>query len=303
MRSYGRWLLLGLWLLPAGILAQPAPAEPEVFVQWYPEQPGRGDPLVVEVRLEGEGAADWKIGATFLKHRLAFFPWGEQQRALAPIAVTTEAGTHPLQVVLTRGEGEARQTLERTVGVPVAEVEFEQSTLRVSPRFTSPPKQARARIRRERALIKKAWRKQSDQRLWRGAFQRPMTTEVTGVFGTERVFNDKVESRHLGLDLDGKTGDPIQAVAGGRVVLAGHLFYTGRCVFIDHGLGLFSVYFHMSELKVAEGDRVEKGQVIGLVGRSGRVTGPHLHFGAKLQGVYVRPSTLFALPLGDDPGA
>ena len=284
----------------ATAVATPEESAPEVVVRWFPEQPTRGDPLVVEVRAEG----GWKIGGTFLEHRLRFFDWNEAEhsrRALTPISVRTAAGTHPLEIVLTRGAGKDRETVQRTVGVPVAEVEFEQSELRVNPRFTSPPKKALARIRKERARIKKAWRKTLPRRLWRGSFQRPMETEETGSFGTERVFNDKVASRHLGLDLDGNTGDRIRATARGRVVLAGHLFYTGRCVFIDHGLGLFSVYFHLSELKVKEGQWVQKGDVIGLVGRSGRVTGPHLHFGAKLQGVYLRPTTLFELPLEDDP--
>ncbi len=298
------WLPLSLLLLsgfsptaqaqaPEGEVRVEGPA---LVVRWFPEQPARGDPLVVEVR----APKGWKVGATFLSHRLRFFPWGETRRALAPISVTTRPGTHPLAIILTRGGGKDREVVQRIVRVPVADAEFERSELRVNPRFTSPPKEARVRIRKERARIKKAWRKTLPRRLWRGEFQRPMTTEKTGTFGTERVFNDRVASRHLGLDLDGKTGDRIRATARGRVVLAGHLFYTGRCVFIDHGLGLFSVYFHLSKLEVKEGQWVDKGQVIGRVGRSGRVTGPHLHFGAKLMGVYVKPTSLFELDLADE---
>lgn len=141
-----------------------------------------------------------------------------------------------------------------------------------------------------------------EERRWRGTFHRPTETVETSPFGTLRTYNQRdKKNRHLGLDLDGKTGDPIQAIAAGRVALVQDRYYSGGTVVLDHGQGLVSMYFHMSAFDVEEGQLVEKGQLLGKVGKSGRVTGPHLHLSVKLDGIYTDPKSLLALPLDDDP--
>lgn len=288
-----RSLLVGslLLLLPAAAVA----AEPPARITWQPEAPRQGDPLLLEVR--PKTPAD-RVTGTFLGHTLVFEPWGEGVfRALAPISVKVAPGAHRLEVVLHRGRRVRRDRRQ----VTVAGAEFPESRLSVNPRFTRPPKKARARIRRDRRHIRAAWRRGRSGRLWRGAFRRPIDSEKTGEFGTQRTFNGKVRSRHLGLDLDADVGDPVHAAGRGRVVLAEDLYYSGNSVFVDHGDGLFTVYFHLSELVVAPGDAVEAGDLLGKAGRTGRVTGPHLHFGVKLDGTYVSPETLLALDFGPDP--
>jgi murein DD-endopeptidase MepM/ murein hydrolase activator NlpD len=115
-----------------------------------------------------------------------------------------------------------------------------------------------------------------------GPFVRPVPGEPTSIFGTRRIFNGKPRSPHPGLDLRAAEGTEVRASGPGKVVIAQDLYYSGNIVILDHGGGLFTLYAHLSELRVAEGDAIAAGQTIGLSGSTGRVTGPHLHWGAKI---------------------
>ena len=118
---------------------------------------------------------------------------------------------------------------------------------------------------------------------------------MTSEFGTGRMFTGEVTSRHLGVDFRGATGAPIRAANRGVVVLVDTFFLAGRCVYIDHGGGVTTGYFHMSKQLVAVGDTVARGQTIGLVGSTGRVTGPHLHWAARYGALTVNPLGLLTL--------
>jgi len=172
---------------------------------------------------------------------------------------------------------------------------FSETQLHVAPKYTrKPPPRVAAESRR----IQEAWRQSNAGWFWDEPFSAPVATRITSAFGTQRVFNGKLESRHLGVDLDGEVGTPVVAANAGRVTLtANNFFYTGNAVFIDHGDQLFSVYFHLSQANVREGQMVNRGQRIGTMGRTGRVTGPHLHFGVKLDGIDVDPFELIGLEL------
>ncbi|MEO0815131.1 MAG: M23 family metallopeptidase, partial [Myxococcota bacterium] len=127
------------------------------------------------------------------------------------------------------------------------------------------------------------------------AFEIPRLDEITSPFGVRRVFNKVLQSQHRGLDIDGRIGTEIRAANDGVVVLAArNFFYVGNAVFLHHGQQLYSMYFHLSTLDVDTGDRVKRGQLIGAVGRTGRVTGPHLHFSVKLRGFYIDPVDVMA---------
>ena len=129
-------------------------------------------------------------------------------------------------------------------------------------------------------------------------FTRPIPdTEISTEFGVKRIMNKKKTSVHRGMDFRGATGTPVKALNAGKVVLADDLFYGGNTLIIDHGMGLYSVYMHLSKINVAHGSRVGKGQLVGLVGSSGRATGPHLHLSVKLNGISVNPESLFKLKL------
>lgn len=169
--------------------------------------------------------------------------------------------------------------------------------LRADERFTPPPDSAlQARIDRERALFLEAARRAHEvPRLWKGAFIRPRTGRVTSVFGSGRQVNGVWRSRHSGLDIAGRKGAPVRVSNRGVVALVDDFFYGGISVFVHHGDGIMTVYHHLSRALVAVGDTVERGQIIGRVGATGRVTGPHLHWGAQYGAVSFDPADLLKL--------
>jgi murein DD-endopeptidase MepM/ murein hydrolase activator NlpD len=126
-------------------------------------------------------------------------------------------------------------------------------------------------------------------------FIAPMESKITSSFGKARVYNDTLNGYHSGTDYRAKVGTPIKATNDGIVVLAKDRFYSGGTVILDHGHGIYTCYYHMSDFSVKNGDRVNKSDVIGLSGDSGRVTGPHLHFSARVGGEQVDPLQLIEL--------
>lgn len=138
---------------------------------------------------------------------------------------------------------------------------------------------------------------QIGSKMWADAFVYPLSTEVSSPFGAKRIINKKTNSIHRGIDMRAKTSDPVKAVNAGKVALAEELFFGGNTIIIDHGLNIFSIYMHLSELKVKAGDAVALGQVVGLAGSTGRSSGPHLHFGVKVNSVSVNPASFLGLGL------
>lgn len=164
--------------------------------------------------------------------------------------------------------------------------------LTVNKKYVNPPASERERIENDRAKVRKALGMQLPEKLWETPFQRPVPGSVSSLFGMKRVFNGQPRSVHRGLDLRGAQGTPIHAVADGEVALVDNLYYSGNTVYLNHGDGVFTAYLHMSEPKVKPGQRVSRGDVIGLVGATGRVTGPHLHLSLIVQGQSVDPQPL-----------
>ena len=147
-----------------------------------------------------------------------------------------------------------------------------------------PPKETLVRIEEDQVIKKRVFATTLPEPRWTGSFQPPAKAEVSGVFGSARVFNGVKKSQHTGLDFRVTTGTPVSATNNGMVILAQNLYFEGNCVIIDHGQGLLTLYLHLSEFKVKEGDAVEKGQIIGLSGGTGRATAPHLHFAVRWRG-------------------
>jgi murein DD-endopeptidase MepM/ murein hydrolase activator NlpD len=169
-----------------------------------------------------------------------------------------------------------------TRAVTIAEREFPEERLGVAPKYVEPPKEAQERLARERAELEAVYATRRPVPPPGSPFLRPVDGDQTSVFGTRRVFNGKPRSPHSGLDLRAASGTPVKSSGAGLVTLAMDLYYSGNTVIVDHGGGLFTIYAHLSKLQVRPGDRVRPGQVIGLSGATGRVTGPHLHWGAKI---------------------
>jgi murein DD-endopeptidase MepM/ murein hydrolase activator NlpD len=171
------------------------------------------------------------------------------------------------------------------------------SRLKVDPKFTRRMDEAtEARIEHDNELAREAGHEaQNTPKLWTLPFARPRPSKVTSRFGSGRVFNGRVSSSHLGIDYRGAAGDPIFAANRGVVAVVDSFFLAGNVVYIDHGDGLMTGYFHMTKQEVAVGDTVERGQEIGLVGATGRVTGPHLHWSARYGALTIDPGDLLAL--------
>jgi murein DD-endopeptidase MepM/ murein hydrolase activator NlpD len=184
----------------------------------------------------------------------------------------------------------------------VASGRFLIQRLSVDPRYVEVPKEELERVKTDQTRVAEAYRHGSAVRLWT-SFTRPLETRSNGNFGARRVYNEKTRSFHAGLDIAAAEGTPVAAAGDGRVVLAGDLYFSGGTVLLDHGAGLFTQYFHLSRIDVKEGDAVVKGARLGASGHTGRVTGPHLHWGARLLGARVNPEDLLALPVWPLPGA
>jgi hypothetical protein len=169
----------------------------------------------------------------------------------------------------------------RTLTVPKEFVDLDEPTLE--------------RVKKENIVMYALWHAAPLPALWSGPFSMPLDGEVIGDFGVKSIINDQPRAPHTGVDLRAETGTPIKAANHGRVVLVADHFFTGLTVVLDHGGGIQSMYFHLDQILVETGQIVSKGEVLGLVGSTGRATGPHLHFGVRVNGTAVDPLSLIAL--------
>jgi murein DD-endopeptidase MepM/ murein hydrolase activator NlpD len=214
-------------------------------------------------------------------------------------AVPVDADSARATVYVERRTGVV-DTMMVVVSVPPPEP-AKESTLAVDQRFTRPlDARTQARIARENQLARTVARRAHDSPpRWTEAFAKPRDARVTSQFGTGRMFNGVVASRHLGVDFSGAVGTEVRAANRGVVALVDTFFLAGRLVYVDHGGGVMTGYFHLSKPLVSVGDTVAKGQRIGLVGATGRVTGPHLHWTARYGALTVNPLDLIDLPVAD----
>lgn len=207
-----------------------------------------------------------------------------QFHALLGIDLDTRIGTYDASV--TAG---TTHTTERLV---VTRRAFPTRRLTVNPDLVHPPADEQARVDREAQHLHEIWDHPAPQRLWTMPFERPVPDEANSAFGTRSIYNGEPRPPHTGADFLSPTGRPVKAPNAGRVVLADPQYFSGNTVIIDHGLGLFSILAHLSQIDVKVGDVVTAGQVIGKVGATGRVTGPHLHWGVRLNNARVDPLSL-----------
>jgi len=182
-----------------------------------------------------------------------------------------------------------------TVTVNVKAVKFPVQHLQVAEQYVELSPENTERALREAKELEEIHNTITPEALWREPFVVPIPGGVGSSFGKRRVFNGESRNPHAGADLKATTGTPIRSTNRGRVVLAKGLFFTGNTVIVDHGLGIYTLYAHLSRMNVKEGEIVERAKVIGLAGATGRVTGPHLHWGAKVQNTRVDPFSLINL--------
>ncbi len=178
--------------------------------------------------------------------------------------------------------------------LPISATEWNiQNITGVPPRKVNPSDGDLVAINKENTLLKQALKTNNNETSWQQGFITPVEGRISGEFGGQRIMNKVPKSPHRGMDIAAKEGTPVKSAAKGKVVLAyPNLFYSGNVVVIDHGFGLQTIYAHLKEIKVKLGDEVAQGDVIGLVGKTGRATGPHLHFGASLRNLRFNPKSL-----------
>jgi murein DD-endopeptidase MepM/ murein hydrolase activator NlpD len=290
-----RGLLLFLPLVPllsGPPLAQPAPSQDALTVTFTQPGPGvvlrPGDVVRVEVR---SAKALGRIEGTAFQRPIALMIASDARTAtgLIGMAAETAAGAYHVDI---HGETATGERVDASRTLTVAKALFRSQRLRVDPRFVEPPREALPRIANERERIGALSHAIDRERPWQAPFGPPLDTPVSEPFGVRRTFNGELASQHRGVDLKGAMGTPIAAPGAGRVVLADDLYYTGNTVVIDHGYGVVSLLAHMSRVLVKEGQLVDPGAIVGEVGATGRVTGPHLHWSAWVGGVSIDPLSL-----------
>jgi len=213
---------------------------------------------------------------------------GDAWTAMIGIDLDTKPGTYPVDVE----SGSGSDVIDGTYELKVLPRVFRTRRLTVNEAFVTPPKSEEARIESEAALLAATWRSSATARLWATAFVRPVSQAANSAFGTRSIFNGKPRNSHGGADFLSPAGTPIHAPNGGRIAVARSLYFSGNTVIIDHGLGVFSTLAHLSRIDVQEGEMVTAGQSIGLVGATGRVTGPHLHWAVRIADARVDPLSL-----------
>ena len=214
-----------------------------------------------------------------------------QWRVLIGIDLDVAPGRHAVVVTATSSAG----PVESTYQLVVLPKKFPTRRLTVDEAFVNPPSSAAPRIAAEVKEQQAIWEASARSRLWSAPFVRPVAEAANSAFGTRSVFNGQPRSAHGGADFQSPAGTPVKAPNAGRVALAKNLYFSGNTVIIDHGLGVFSFLAHLSRIDVAAGHSVVPGEIVGLVGATGRVTGPHLHWTVRVSGARVDPLALLAL--------
>ncbi len=252
-------------------------------------QPGE----VVLLRVSAPAALSEVSGEAFGKPLLFFQANPGEWLALAGIDLAAKPAEH--SVSIEAGIVSGSEPLRAAIDLDVQPKSFPTRRLKVDSKYVDPPAETQQRIQEESRILRRIFRTVTAERLWKGAFVRPVPGRANSSFGKRSILNGKARSPHSGTDFQAARGTPVQAPNRGRVVLAKDLYFSGNTVILDHGLGLYSYFAHLSEFRVEEGLAVSIGDVLGLVGATGRVTGPHLHWSVRLNGARVDPLSLMAV--------
>jgi len=278
-------------VFPVELFSNPPPTPNGLDGQYSGRQ---GQVLVVKVKGEEQAT---EVKGTFLSRTIPFFrefrpgePAGHI--GLLGIDMQDDPGTYELAVEVKQGE----QAKQLSFNVLVAKEKFAVEHLTLPKGKVDLDEKSVARWKAEQQLVQQALAENSRLKLWHSNFVEPVNGKRTGIFGSVRIMNGKPRNPHNGEDIGAPMGADVVASNDGVVRLTVDHVFSGKGVFIDHGLGFYTMYFHLSDVLVKDGDLVAAGQIIGKVGATGRATGPHLHWGVKLNGARVNPYSLLDLP-------
>jgi biotin carboxyl carrier protein len=291
-----RYRSLFVLFLSAFFAASPALAQKESAIRnvfWQPNDLQNGSVVFFGVELNRDAT---RVTGKFLGKNLAFFKAIDRPRtwySLAGVDIETVPAGYDLAVVATVNGRPVRAVKK----VDVTAATFGTGSAEVPENYVNPDEAGKKRIAADQVLKDRAFRHFLRAPQWSGDFIKPADAKPTPSFGMTRLLNEELTSEHRGTDFPIKEGEPVVASNSGTVVLARELFYEGNCIIVDHGQHFFTEYMHLSKIQVKVGQKLEKGQRIGLTGATGRVTGPHLHMGVRWDTSYLDPTKLLALTL------
>ena len=285
-----------LWLvLTLLVICVPGHALPWA-IHSQPTRLLNGAPVLFQVK---PAAKLDSLTGTWLGHQLTF-SYSDSSKvwfALAGVSFDTKPGVYTLQLAGETATTKAPLKFARTFTVAGAHYPEIKVELSVEKKFTEPNPEQQAQIADSVKIKQEYLGRVTPDREWNGNFAAPVNAPTSDVFGSRRIFNGVAQREHQGLDYRVSTGTPVAAMNDGTILLARFLYFEGNCVVIDHGQGLLTLYFHLSEIRVKEGDPVKRGEEIGLSGGTGRATGPHLHVAVRWQATYLDPARLMQLSL------
>jgi murein DD-endopeptidase MepM/ murein hydrolase activator NlpD len=285
--------LAALALVQAALTATAASEHPP-SVRIIPGKVRPGDAFLVVVR-----EATSPPAASVAGRALAFFQVPEGFAAVAALPVEIPAGKLAVPVALQPGTAAAAGSSAIEGSIEVAAAAFTRRELTVDPGYVKPrPPDVQRRIEEDRAAFASAFAQPDAPPLFASPFALPRRARVTAGFGERRTLNGVMPSQHYGIDLAGKVGAPVTASNAGKVVLVRDCWASGMSVVLWHGANLYTTYLHLSRVSVGLDAHVARGELIGLVGKSGRASGPHLHWGVRVGDLYVDPASVLRLPLG-----
>ena len=266
-------------------------ADENLRIEFLPGMAKQGDVCLIRTY---SPVSPKSVHAEFQGERFPLAP-GMQNgiyEGLIGIDLTTKPATYEMKVIATDASGSSSSS---PFFLKVGKGVFRTQKLSLPRTMVDLDAKTLERVNNEANRLKALFQTFRDDRLWKGAFIRPLEGQLSSTFGMERIINGQRKSPHTGVDLESEAGTPVMASNSGMVVLVDDLFFSGKSVILDHGWGLYSMYFHLSEGRVMEGDRVGRGDVLGRVGSTGRSTGPHLHWAIRMNQVRVDPLSLLRL--------
>jgi murein DD-endopeptidase MepM/ murein hydrolase activator NlpD len=299
-------IAVGLFLLPPVAGAKiPQACAPGITLKLSAPVSGQGSLLLLEVRSRkplSEVTAEWN------SKNVPFWQVANAQsdskataidlrQTILGVDLEKSPATYPVLIHVQTSGG---KTASCTLQIPVRAGKFATEKLQVGKEFVEPSPEQIQRANEERDKLRAIFDQVTPERLWTGAFRVPLDGVTTGGnFGKRRILNGQPGSPHSGVDFPAVTGTPVHVAQQGKVALAQELFFSGNTVVVDHGMGIYTFYAHLSEIDVKPGDKLQSGQVLGKVGATGRVTGSHLHWGLTVERARVNPLQLVKL-LGNE---
>jgi hypothetical protein len=293
MKQLGRATALIVLVGAISSMSWQAPIHEIRNVFWQPNEIQQGSVAFITVEVE---RATLRLTGKLIDKNLVLFKSDNPKvwYALAGADLETPPGTYDLSVAAVMPGGRITRSLKK---MDINAANFGTGEANVAENFVEPDAASKRTIAADQVLKDRAFSHFITTPQWSGDFVPPVQGKATNTFGMARMFNEELTSTHRGTDFLVREGSPVVVSNSGMVVLAKELFYEGNCVIVDHGQRFFTIYMHLSKIEVNAGDKLRKGERVGLSGQTGRVTGPHLHMGVRWNGAYLDPTKLLALTL------